>query len=70
MNDEKQFYGCVSRAHNKIIASVGILPKDYKVQHKSHILKMMGLADTGFIVSNNDIQSGDEAFKLKLQRAG
>jgi hypothetical protein len=69
--DEKRLYDCASRAHDKRIASIGILPKYYKVQHKSHIPKQMGLAATGFVVTNNhDMRSRGEAFKFKLHRAG
>jgi hypothetical protein len=67
--DEKQIYGCVSRAHDRIIYSIGILPKDYKLQHKSRTPNMMGLAAKGFIVSNT-MRPGGDASKFKLHHTG
>ena len=68
--DEKWFWSIVVRRNLKCIPVLGIEPVQHGVQHKSHLDKMMGIASTGFIPTNNDITKGGVAHLVSLTCVG
>lgn len=68
--DEKWFYACRSRGHNKVLTSIGLFPSNYYVHHKSHVNKQMFICATAFIPYENDITRGGEAIPISLIRVG
>jgi hypothetical protein len=68
--DEKWCYEIVVRKNNKSVPFFGVEPVVHGVQHKSHIGKVLVIASTAFVPSNNNIEEGGEAFRVGLQRAG
>jgi hypothetical protein len=68
--DEKWFFACVSRALAKQVVSLGFMPSDYKVQHKSHVEKTMIVCTTGYIPHDGNFESGGRAVKIAFDRVG
>lgn len=66
--DEKWFYAIVIRRNNKYVPHLGIEPVKHDVHHKSHIYKVMGIANTAFAPHNNDMTKGGCAEKVSLTR--
>ena len=58
--DEKCFFAIRTRSNQKVITSKGILPHEFKAQHKSHIGKEMYIAMTGFRLNHNYIKKEDK----------
>ena len=68
--DEKWFYVVRTRTNKKVVISEGLLPKDRKVHHKSHVGKEMYIAVTAFQPHGNDITQGGKAMMVSLVRVG
>jgi hypothetical protein len=68
--DEKWFWACVARRKNKSITEFGVEPKDFKVQHKSHIFKIMACAVSACLFESGDIECGGKGFKVAFERCG
>ena len=68
--DEKCFFAIRTRSNQKVITSEGILPHEFKAQHKSHIGKEMYIAMTDFRLNHNDITKGGQAYQVSLVRVG
>ena len=58
------------RNNNKQLTSFGIEPLAQKVQHKSHMHKVMGVCVTVFIPEKNNIEKGGKEIKVSLERVG
>ena len=68
--DEKWFWVVVKRRHNKQIVSLGIQPIAHKTHHTSHMHKVLGIATSGFLPVDNDIEKGGRAMKVRMDRTG
>jgi hypothetical protein len=68
--DEKWCYEIVVRKNNKAVPFFGVEHVVHSVQHKSHIGKILVIASTAFVPSNNDIEAGGVSHLVGLQRAG
>jgi hypothetical protein len=66
--DEKWFFAVVRRKRQKCIASLGIMPHNFKVRHKSHVHKTMFVAVTGCCFEEGDIQAGGVGVRVCLKR--
>ena len=66
--DEKWFYACVARTNEKVLTSIGLDPVDYYTRHKSHIHKSMYACFTAFVLNNNDITKGGEAYCIRCDK--
>ena len=50
----------------KKIVSLGIQPITHKTHHTSHMHKVLGIATSGFLPGDNDIEKGGRAVKARL----
>lgn len=64
------FYAYVERRFAKMVTSLGVVPVDYSVLHKSHPEKTMVICTTGYIPYEGDPQLGGIALKLGFRRVG
>ena len=48
----------------------GVEPADFKVQHKSHVFKIMACAVSGCLVTAGDIEAGGKGYKVAFERCG
>jgi hypothetical protein len=60
----------VGRAFAKQVTSIGVMPVDFKVQHKSHVDKTMATVTAGFIPNDGNIENGGKAVKIGFHRVG
>ena len=68
--DEKWFYACKTCSNCKVLTSIGMVPVDYYVHHKSHVGKEMYITVTAFALNENDISKGGTAIPISLLRVG
>ena len=68
--DEKWFYACKTRSNCKVLTSIGMVPVDYYVHHKSHVGKEMYITVTAYALNENDISKGGTAIPISLLRVG
>jgi len=68
--DEKWFWACVGRKKDKAVVEFGVEPADFKVQHKSHVFKIMACAVSGCLFAAGDIEGGGKGYKVAFERCG
>lgn len=68
--DEKWFCCVIIWKNNKRVPFLGVEPVQHAVHHKSHLHKILCIASSGVLPTNNNIEQGGAAAKVSLERAG
>ena len=68
--NEKWFWARVGRKKDKAVVELGGEPADFKVQHKSHVFKIMACAVSGCLFTAGDIEGGGKGYKVAFERCG
>ena len=68
--DEKLFFAICPRCNTKVLESIGLMPNDLYVHHKSYVEKTMFVVVTAYVLKGNDITGGGTAVPISCIRVG